>query len=164
MKQRTIIVRETLSQMIERREIWNADSLFDACVAGYPQLFHLPDDYEHWQLVGYENQVDGFRNAISKTINSFKLKVTKNRNDAQLLLGLDIDTEYILHYYYVETMEGSMYVPVEQLTEEMLINIYLNGKAKEEGQRRWNEEHKMLFKFRFNKNIEDAIKSVSINN
>jgi hypothetical protein len=164
MLERTRIVKETLSQMIDRREMWNADSIFTACVSGYPQLFNLKEDYEHWELVQYQNNCSAFNDAINKVIKSFKLKVTKNRNDAQLLLGLDIDTEYIQHYYYVETMEGSMYVPVEQLTEEMLINIYQNGKAKEAGQRKWNEEHKMLFKLRFGKNIEDAIKSVSSNN
>lgn len=162
MLESTKIVREILSGFTEERRIWDVEDIMTAINITFPNLFILPDDHNQEQLAGVQNNTKAFREAINKVVKSFKLKVSKSKNDAQLLLGLDIDTEYIQHYYFVEDSEGNgLYVPIEKLTEYEWINIYQNGKAKEHGQRKWNEEHAYVFELKFGKKIEDAIKSAS---
>jgi len=164
MLERTKVAKEILSEILSNRQVWDADDIMNKISEGYPQIFNLSEEYEHWELLSWQNNVSAFHDAINKVVKSFRLKITQKRNDAQLLLGLDIDTEYIQHYYYVEREDGAKYVPVEEITEDELIAIYENGKAKEIGQRKWNLEHAMLFELRFGKKIQDAIKSRKRNN
>jgi len=162
MLERTKIIRDILWGFTEERRIWNVDDILNVVYATYPKLFTLDDNYKYYEKVSVENNNSAFRDSINKVVKTFKLKVTKSKNDDQLLLGLDIDTEYIQHYYFVEDNEGNaLYVPIEKLTEYEWINIYQNGKAKEHGQRKWNEEHAYVFELKFGKKIEDAIKSAS---